>query len=70
MTNRMMKSFKNRITLEEIEDIVRNNEPHLALYAPNEGLYCYEEILFEWSVVCTSVCIVCRRIEVANSFRL
>ena len=26
-------------------DIVKNNEPHLALYAPNNGLYFYEEIL-------------------------
>lgn len=30
---------------EEIMDIVKNNEPHLALYAPNKGLYFYEEIL-------------------------
>ncbi len=30
---------------EEIMDIVKNNEPHLALYAANEGLYFYEEIL-------------------------
>jgi len=30
---------------EEIEDIVRNNEPHLALYAGREGLDCYEKIL-------------------------
>lgn len=30
---------------EEIMEIVKNNEPHLALYAPNNGLYCYEEIL-------------------------
>ena len=32
---------------EEIMDIVKNNEPHLALYAPNKGLYFYEEILKE-----------------------
>ncbi len=32
---------------EEIMNIVKNNEPHLALYAPNEGLYFYEEILKE-----------------------
>ena len=32
---------------EEIMDIVKNNEPHLALYAPNEVLYFYEEILKE-----------------------
>ena len=30
---------------EEIMDIVKNNEPHLALYADNNGLYFYEEIL-------------------------
>ena len=30
---------------EEIEDIVKNNEPELALYADNDGLYYYEEIL-------------------------
>lgn len=30
---------------EEIMDIVKNNEPHLALYAENNGLYYYEEIL-------------------------
>lgn len=29
---------------EPIMDIVKNNEPHLALYAPNNGLYFYEEI--------------------------
>jgi len=30
---------------ERIEDIVKNNEPHLALYAGIEGLDCYEKIL-------------------------
>ena len=30
---------------EDIMDLVKNNEPHIALYADNEGLYCYEEIL-------------------------
>ena len=29
---------------EEIEEIVKNNEPHLALYAENDGLKCYENI--------------------------
>ena len=32
---------------EEIEDIVKNNEPHLALYASNNGLYFYDKILSE-----------------------
>ena len=30
---------------EEIEEIVKNNEPHLALYGGSEGLDCYEKIL-------------------------
>jgi len=30
---------------EEIMGIVKNNEPHIALYADNNGLYYYEEIL-------------------------
>ena len=30
---------------EEIEEIVKNNEPHLALYAGEEGLDCYKSIL-------------------------
>lgn len=32
-------------TTEEIEDIVKNNEPHLALYAGIDGLECYRKIL-------------------------
>lgn len=34
-------------TNEEIEDIVKNNEPHLALYAGIDGLDCYRKILKE-----------------------
>jgi len=30
---------------EEIMDIVKNNEPHLALYAKDNGLYYYEAII-------------------------
>ena len=30
---------------EEIEDIVKNNEPSIALYAANDGLYFYDKIL-------------------------
>ena len=30
---------------EEIEEIVKTNEPHLALYAGKEGLDCYKKIL-------------------------
>lgn len=32
---------------EEIEEIVKNNEPHLALYAGIDGLECYRKILRE-----------------------
>lgn len=34
---------------EEIMDIVKNNEPHLALYAPDNGLYFYDKIIKESS---------------------
>ena len=30
---------------EEIDEVVKNNEPSLALYADNDGLYFYEKIL-------------------------
>ena len=30
---------------EDVMDIVKNNEPEIALYADNDGLYFYEEIL-------------------------
>lgn len=32
-------------TTEKIEDIVKNNEPNLALYAGEDGLDCYRKIL-------------------------
>lgn len=34
---------------EDIMDIVKNNEPHLALYAKDNGLYFYKEIIRESS---------------------
>lgn len=30
---------------EDIMDVVKNNEPHIALYADNDGLYYYEQII-------------------------
>lgn len=37
-------------TTEEIEEIVKNNEPHLALYAGADGLDCYKKILKQASI--------------------
>ena len=34
---------------EEIMDIVKNNEPHIALYAEDNGLYFYEQIISKCS---------------------
>ena len=39
------KQEKIRKTDEEIEDIVKNNEPHIALYGGIDGLDFYERIL-------------------------
>lgn len=36
---------------EKIEDVVKKNEPHLALYASNNGLEFYESILKDASIV-------------------
>ena len=44
---------------EEIMDIVKNNEPHLALYAKNEGLYFYEEILKNCSKYLNDKFLIC-----------
>lgn len=43
---------------EEIEDIVKNNEPHLALYAGSEGLDCYEKILSNISNYMKERCLI------------
>lgn len=43
---------------EEIEDIVKNNEPHLALYAGVNGLDCYEKILKDISNHMKDKCLI------------
>ena len=45
-------------TTEEIEDIVRDNEPHLALYAGEDGLDCYRKILKDISKHMKERCLV------------
>ena len=32
---------------ENIDGLVKNNEPHLALFSPNSGLYHYNQILIQ-----------------------
>lgn len=44
---------------EEIMDIVYNNEPHQALFADNEGLYFYEEILKNANKILKDKFIIC-----------
>jgi len=43
---------------EEIEEIVKENEPHLALYAGDEGLDCYDKILKDISNHMKDRCLV------------
>ncbi len=43
---------------EEIEDIVKNNEPHLALYGGEKGLDCYEIIIKELNEHMKDKCLV------------
>ena len=43
---------------EKIMDIVKNNEPSIALYADNNGLYYYEEILKKIKKYMNSNCVI------------
>lgn len=45
-------------TTEEIENIVKNNEPHLALYAGVDGLDCYKKILEQASSHMKDKCLI------------
>lgn len=44
---------------EKIMDKVYNNEPHLALFAPNNGLYFYEKILKDCKKVLNTKFLIC-----------
>lgn len=44
---------------EEIMDIVKNNEPHLALYATGNGLYFYEHIIKNIPIITKDKYLVC-----------
>lgn len=52
---------------EEIMDMVKNNEPHLALYAKNDGLYFYEKILKESSKYLNKKFMICFEIGYTQS---
>ena len=45
-------------TTEELEDIVLNNEPHLALFAGVDGLDCYKKIINNLSNHMKDKCLV------------
>ncbi len=45
-------------TNEEIEEIVKSNEPHLALYAGEDGLDCYKKILESASLHMKERCLI------------
>lgn len=62
---------------EEIMNIVKNNEPHSALYADNEGLYYYEQIIKNIPKITKDRYLVCfeigctqgdRIIKIANKY--
>ena len=44
---------------EKIDDIVKNNEPSIALYASNNGLYFYDKILKECSHYLNNRFLIC-----------
>lgn len=44
---------------EEIMDIVKNNEPHLALYAKDDGLYFYKRIIDNLPYITKDKYLVC-----------
>ncbi len=44
---------------EKIMDIVYNNEPHIALFADNKGLYYYEEILRNINKIINDKYLIC-----------
>ena len=52
-------------TDEEIEEIVKNNEPHLALYAGVDGLDCYKQIINELANHMKERCLVA--FEIGNT---
>lgn len=55
---------------DEIMDIVRNNEPHKALYAKNNGLYFYEKIIENIPFITKDKYLVCFEIGESQSTKI
>lgn len=55
---------------EKIMDIVYNNEPHLALFADNDGLYFYEQILKNIKKVLNNKYLICFEIGMTQAERI
>ena len=55
---------------EEIMEIVKNNEPNIALYADNDGLYYYEEIIKNISKITKEKYLICFEIGYKQSTRI
>jgi release factor glutamine methyltransferase len=51
-------------------DIVRNNEPHIALYAKNNGLYFYEKIIENIPFITKDKYLVCFEIGESQSTKI
>jgi len=52
---------------EKIMDIVKNNEPHIALYAKNNGLYFYEKIIDNIPYITKDKYLICLEIGQSQS---
>lgn len=52
---------------EDIMDIVYNNEPHLALFADNNGLYFYEEIIKNANKILKDKFLICFEIGMTQA---
>lgn len=55
---------------EEIEDIVKNNEPHIALYAKKNGLEFYESILKEATKILNDKFLIAFEIGYKQAFEI
>ncbi|HIV75314.1 MAG TPA: peptide chain release factor N(5)-glutamine methyltransferase [Candidatus Pseudogracilibacillus intestinigallinarum] len=49
--------YIDKAEIEELEDTVKNYDPHVALFAPNKGLYAYESIMEQSKKIPSIECI-------------